>query len=84
MPTQCEVSQKSNQPPAFHLLAMQYGLLNNLGLGCRWGKPATRLDLDRFIMYLRAPSGSARNENPPGRQSDEPRQESEINRRQRY
>ena len=53
----------------------------------RWREailPATRLDLDRFIKWLRAPSGRARNENPTRRQSDEPRQESEVNRRQRY
>jgi len=32
------------------------------------------LDLDRFIICLRAPSGKARNQNTPERQNDEPRQ----------
>ena len=46
--------------------------------------PATQLNLERFIICLRAPSDRARNENTSGRQRNEPRQESELNRGQRY
>ena len=44
-PAEFEISNRSNEPPAFHLLAMQYGLLNNLGLGC--AKPLREVQADR-------------------------------------
>src|SRR6185503_3575179 len=49
---------RSNEPRAFHLLAMQYGLLNHLGLGCV--KPLGEVQADRFLDSLgRAHAGLA-------------------------
>ena len=43
-----------------------------------------RSDFDPYMMFLRAPSDKVQNRNTPEHQCGEPRQESQVNRGQRY